>query len=48
MEETKKETMISAENLDVDAAFKELGETALLSEPLSPEEDRRILRRIDM
>ncbi|KAH9223914.1 major facilitator superfamily domain-containing protein [Leptodontidium sp. 2 PMI_412] len=48
MEETKKETMISAENLDVDAAFKELGETVLLSEPLSPEEDRRILRRIDM
>tara|TARA_R110002060_G_scaffold8268_4_gene12307 strand:- start:2108 stop:2254 length:147 start_codon:yes stop_codon:yes gene_type:complete len=48
MEEMKKETMISSDNSDVDATLKELGETVLLTEPLSPEEDRRILRRIDM
>lgn len=48
MEEIKKETMIASDNPDVDATLKELGETVLLNEPLSAEEDRRILRRIDM
>ncbi|KAH7360350.1 major facilitator superfamily domain-containing protein [Rhexocercosporidium sp. MPI-PUGE-AT-0058] len=40
--------MASAESSEFDTTLKELRNTVLLSEPLSPEEDRRILRRIDM
>ncbi len=48
MEETKQQTIISADSADVDLTLKELGETALLNEQLSAEDDRRILRKIDM
>lgn len=48
MEDTKQQTVVGADSADVDLTLKELGETALLTEPLSAEDDQRILRKIDM
>ena len=48
MEDTKTQTVIGTNMADADLALKELGETTLVREPLSAEEDRRILKNIDM
>lgn len=43
-----KEKMFATDDLEKDQALHELGDVVVISESLSAQEDRRILRKIDM
>lgn len=45
---TIKKMISPSEDLEKVQTFGGQGDVIVLSEPLSPEEDRRILRRVDM